>query len=367
MEDLSQVLRVRREKLATLSERGIEPFVTLYHWDLPAALDDRGGWLARDSASWFADYADVMFRALDDRVRFWATLNEPWVTVDAGYLHGVHAPGHQDRSGVPVASHNLLRAHASAVQVYRSVGRHQIGIVVNLEPKYPASDRSQDIAATARAHAYMNRQYLDPIFFGAYPRTLRDMFGEVWPDFADRDVEHVRQPIDFLGVNYYSRAVIRDAPGVWPIHAASVRQDDATYTALDWEVYPSGLIDTLRWVTQRYGALPVYVTENGAAFSDPPPTAEGHLTDTARVSYYRDHLRAARAAIAGGVDLRGYFAWSLLDNFEWTWGYSKRFGIVHVDFTTQRRTPKASAYFYSLIIDTRGAALDQAMRSGETE
>jgi beta-glucosidase len=343
---------------------GIEPFLTLYHWDLPAALDDRGGWLARDAASWFADYARVMFRALDDRVRFWTTLNEPWVVVDAGYLHGVHPPGQTERFGVPVAAHNLLRAHASAVQAYRSEGRNRIGLVVNLEPKYPASDRPEDVAAAARAHAYMNRQYLDPVFLGAYPRALPEMFGAAWPRFPDEDLEHIRQPVDFLGVNYYTRAVTRDDPSLWPTRAAGVRQESATHTELDWEVYPQGLSDTLRWVSRRYGALPVYITENGAAFADLPPTADGVLTDTARVAYYRQHLRAARDAIASGVDLRGYFAWSLLDNFEWTWGYSKRFGIVHVDAATQRRTPKASAHFYSRVIRTAGAALDDDVPVG---
>ena len=342
-----------------LLRRGIQPFVTLYHWDLPAALDDRGGWLAPDSASWFADYARVMFRALDDRVRFWTTLNEPWVVADAGYLHGVHAPGHADLFEAPLVSFNLLRAHASAVDAYRAEGRHQIGIVVNLEPKYPASDRPEDVAATARARAYMNRQYLDPVFFGTYPRALHEIFGEAWPGFSETDLAEIRKGIDFLGINYYTRAVTRDDPTALPTRAASVRQCGSTYTELGWEVYPQGLTDTLLWVSRRYGGLPLYVTENGAVFAD-PPVARGALVDLPRLDYYRAHLRAAEAAIRNGVNLRGYFAWSLLDNFEWAWGYSKRFGIVHVNFQTQERTPKASACFYSRVIRTKGDALYEA-------
>jgi beta-glucosidase len=342
-----------------LLQHGIQPFVTLYHWDLPAALDDRGGWLARDSASWFADYARDMFRALDDRVRFWTTLNEPWVVADAGYLHGVHAPGHADLREAPVVSVNLLRAHSSAVEVYRAEGRHEIGIVVNLEPKYPASDRPEDVAATARARAYMNRQYLDPIFFGTYPKALHEIFGEAWEGFSDADLEQIREGIDFLGINYYTRAVTRDDPTASPTRASTVQQYDSTCTELGWEVYPQGLTDTLLWVRNRYGALPLYVTENGAAFAD-PAIARGALVDLPRLDYYREHLRAAEEAIRNGVDLRGYFAWSLLDNFEWAWGYSKRFGIVHVDFQTQQRTPKASALFYSRVIRTKGEALYEA-------
>jgi beta-glucosidase len=352
----------------SLLQHGIQPFVTLYHWDLPAALDDRGGWLVRDSASWFADYAREMFRALDDRVRFWTTLNEPWVVADAGYLHGVHAPGHADLLEAPLVSFNLLRAHASAVEVYRAEGRHEIGIVVNLEPKYPASDRPEDIAATARARAYMNRQYLDPIFFGTYPTALHEIFGEAWPGFSETDLSKIRKGIDFLGINYYTRAVTRDDPTALLTRASTVHQHGSTYTELGWEVYPQGLTDTLLWVRNRYGALPLYVTENGAVFAD-PPIGRGALVDLPRLDYYRAHLRAAEAAIRNGVDLRGYFAWSLLDNFEWAWGYSKRFGIVHVDFQTQQRTPKDSALFYSRVIRTKGDALyeaDPSERCAET-
>ncbi len=340
-----------------LLANGIQPNVTLYHWDLPAALDDRGGWLNPDIAGWFADYASVMFKALDDRVKMWATLNEPWVVTDGGYLHGALAPGHRNLFEAPIASHNLLRSHASAVQAYRAEGKHQIGLVVNIEPKDPASDSPEDLAATARADAYMNRQYLDPAIHGRYPEEMREIFGEAWPDFPQAELDHIRQPIDFLGINYYTRSVTCNDPKALPVRAGRVRQTRHAYTETDWEVYPPGLTNTLVWVKKHYGDIPLYVTENGAAFYDPPTAEGGELSDPLRVEYFRTHLRAAREAIRQGVDLRGYFAWSLLDNFEWSLGYSKRFGIVHVDFETQKRTPKASAKLYSDVIRTHGAVL----------
>ncbi|HEV8439603.1 MAG TPA: GH1 family beta-glucosidase [Methylomirabilota bacterium] len=341
-----------------LLDNRIEPMVTLYHWDLPAALDDLGGWLNPDIAKWFVEYAGIMFRKLDDRVKMWVTLNEPWVVTDGGYLQGVLAPGHRNRFEAPIATHQLLRAHGAAVQAYRAEGRHRIGIVVNLEPKYPASDDPADRAAVARADAYMNRQYLDPIFFGRHPEELGQMFGEAWPWWPAEDFALTKQPIDFLGVNYYTRNVTRFDPHAWLVRAAPVRQRHATYTETGWEVFAEGLTDTLVWVKERFGNPPTYVTENGAAFFD-PPTAEGdRLADPLRVDYLRKHIKAVHAAIENGVDVRGYFVWSLLDNFEWSLGYSRRFGIVHVNFETQKRTPKDSALFYSKVIASRGRVLN---------
>ena len=336
---------------------GIAPMITLYHWDLPAALDDSGGWLNRDIAGWFADYASLVFRRLDDRVTHWATINEPWVVADGGYLHGALAPGHRNLFEAPIASHNLLRAHGAAVEAYRALGRHDIGLVVNLEPQVPASPDPADVAAARRVDAYMNRHYLDPAVLGQYPDELAEIFGEAWPTFPEGDLALIRQPIDFLGVNYYTRSVRRHDPGAWPLAATAVRQPRSTYTETAWEVHAAAFTDVLVWVRQRYGAIPIHVTENGAAFYDPPTAEHGRVHDPLRVSYLRDHLRAAHAAIAAGVDLRGYMVWSLLDNFEWSLGYSKRFGIVHVDFATQQRTPKDSARYYARVIATRGAAL----------
>jgi len=325
----------------------IQPFVTLYHWDLPAALDDAGGWLNRDIANWFADYAALMFRALDDRVPMWATLNEPWVVTDGGYLHGTLAPGHRSLFEPPLAAHKLLRAHAAAVTVYRGSGRHQIGLVVNLEPKYPASERARDVAAAARADAYINRQFLDPVFLGTYPPELAEIFGEAWPNFPADEVASIGQPLDFLGINYYTRGVMRHDRRAYPLRAVRVAQREHVYTDTGWEVFPQGLTDVLRWVTDRYAKVPLYITENGAAFYD-PPMSDGAtvMQDPLRVAYLRAHIRAMRAAIGEGADVRGYFVWSLLDNFEWSSGFSRRFGLYHVDYATQHRTLKESGRVY---------------------
>jgi beta-glucosidase len=344
-----------------LLENGIEPLATLYHWDLPAALDDRGGWLNPDIADWFAEYASVVYRKLDGRVKKWTTLNEPWVVTDGGYLYGALAPGHRNLFEAPIASHHLLRAHGAAVKAYRAEGKHEVGIVVNIEPKYPASDDPEDRAATARADAYMNRQYLDPVFRGEYPPELKEIFGEAWPEWPAEDFELIRQPIDFLGVNYYTRNVTRHNPREWPLKASSVKQN-ATHTETGWEVYAQGLTDTLTWVKDRYSNPPVYITENGSAFYDPPTVEGDTLEDPLRVDYLRKHLRAVHAAISAGCDVRGYMAWSLLDNLEWSLGFSKRFGIVHVDFETQKRTPKASARLYADIVASNGRALAATAR-----
>ncbi|MDX1997172.1 MAG: GH1 family beta-glucosidase [Thermoanaerobaculia bacterium] len=349
-----------RRLVDALLEHGIQPLATLYHWDLPAALDDRGGWLNRDIASWFGDYAEVMYRALDDRVRLWATLNEPWVVTDGGYLHGALAPGHKNLFEAPRASHHLLLAHAAAVEAYRATGRHQVGLVVNLEPKHPASDRPEDVAAARRGDAYMNRHYLDPVLLGSYPEEVVEMFGRAWPEIPAGDLERIKAPIDFLGVNYYTRGVVVHDDSVVPDRSRRVKQPGSAYTETEWEIYPDGLTETLTWVTERYGQLPLYVTENGAALYDPPVPPNGRIDDPLRVHYFREHLRAVHAARERGADVRGYFAWSLLDNFEWSLGYSKRFGIVHVDYATQKRTPKASARYYSRVIGSGGTVLDEA-------
>jgi beta-glucosidase len=339
----------------------IEPLLTLYHWDLPAALDDRGGWLNRDCADWFADYGRVLYRTLDGRVKKWVTLNEPWVITDGGYLHGALAPGHRSRYEAPIASHNLMRAHGAAVQAYRAEGRHEIGLVVNIEPKYPATASAEDQAAVRRAHAYMNEQYLDPALLGSYPPELKDIFGDAWPDWPADDFKLIRQPLDFIGINYYTRSVTKAATS-YPLDTGVVRQPLGTYTETGWEVFPQGLADTLLWVKQRYGDIPMYITENGAAFFDPPvaeetPSGVGRVRDPLRIDYLHKHLRAVHDAIAQGCDIRGYMAWSLLDNLEWSLGYSKRFGIVHVNYATQQRTPKDSARWYGNVIATHGRNL----------
>ena len=345
-----------------LLRAGIAPMATLYHWDLPAALDDCGGWLNPDIAHWFADYASTVCKALDDRVPLWATLNEPWVVADGGYMQGVLAPGHRSSHEAAIAAHNLMRAHAQGVHAYRAVGRHQIGLVVNIEPKHLGPDPSEaDQRARAHADAYMNRQYLDAALLGRYPDELREVFGEAWPDWPAQEVEALKVPIDFLGLNYYTRSVVRHDPNAWPVKAVAVHQPGGIYTETGWELHPQSLTEALLWMHRRYGGLPLYVTENGAAFYDPPSPIDGRIDDPLRVHYLSTHLRAVRDAIEQGADVRGYCAWSLLDNLEWAHGFAKRFGLVHVDFQTQQRTPKTSALFYASVIASHGAALEPAL------
>lgn len=341
----------------TLLEHHIAPSATLYHWDLPAALDDRGGWAHPDAPRWFTEYAELMFRALGDRVPMWTTLNEPWVAMDNGYVTGGHAPGRHDWAEAARVSHNLLRSHAAAVALYRTQWRNEIGLVVNLVPVEPATDSAADRGAAVRMDAYLNRHFLDPALLGKFPDELPALFGQAWPAIDSQSVAELRQPVDFIGVNYYLRIYVRDDPAAGPARAAIVSPPDRPRTALGWEIYPPGLAETLQWVSSRYNNVPQYVTENGAAFDD-FTAPDGTIKDASRVQYLKEHLQAAGQALQAGILLRGYFVWSLLDNFEWQSGYSKRFGIVRVDYPSQRRIPKASARFYSEVIRSHGAVLE---------
>jgi beta-glucosidase len=346
-----------RRLVDVLLDHEIQPSVTLYHWDLPAALEDRGGWAAPDMSQWFADYARLMFRALGDRVSQWATINEPWVVFDNGYVTGSHAPGRCDWREAGAVSFNLLRAHGAAVAAFRAESKQQIGLVVNLVPIDPATDSPADRAAAGRMDAYLNRHFLDPVFLGNYPEEMREMFGPGWPEIDAADAALIQTPIDFVGINYYLRLYVTDDDAAGPPRARIVDPPNCPRTATGWEIHPPGLVDTLQWVRNRYGDKPLYITENGAAFDDEPESS-GAVDDVARVEYLREHLQAARQAIGLGVNLRGYFVWSLLDNFEWHSGYSKRFGIFRVDYPTQRRIPKSSARFFSSVIRSDGAALE---------
>ena len=344
-----------------LLEHGIEPFPTLYHWDLPAALDDRGGWLNPDTAARFADYAAVVVERLGDRVGRWVTLNEPWVVMNHGYVEGTHAPGHRNWFEAPLVAHHLLRAHDLGAGALRTGGAEAVGLVVNLEPHQPATDAPADRAAAERGAAYVNRLFLDPAFGRPYPAEVVDAFGQAWPDLGETPVE---TPPDFVGVNYYKRTVCAhdDAGGL--LRMRPVVQPRSTHTDLGWEVYPDGLRDILMWTHERYG-VPLYVTENGAAFYDPPAATDGAVDDPLRTAYLLDHVGAIAEALDAGADVRGYFAWSFLDNLEWSDGYDKRFGIVHVDYETQERTPKASALAYRDMIQANGAGLGR-VAAGET-
>jgi beta-glucosidase len=253
-------------------------------------------------------------------------------------------------------AHHLLRAHAEALAAHRALGSGHIGMAVNLEPQHPASSCLEDQEASTRRDAFVNRWFLDPLFLGAYPPELAEFFGPAWPEIPGAEVDSLRSPGDFVGVNYYSRGLVRADPSERPLGAARVTPYGSPLTAMEWEVYPDGLTETLLRIKARYGGPPIYITENGAAFDDPAPSG-GAVPDLQRIAYLRAHLAAARDAIDQGVDLRGYFVWSLLDNFEWAQGYSKRFGLVQVDPGTLRRTPKSSARFYRDVISGNGAGL----------
>jgi beta-glucosidase len=323
-----------------LLERAIEPHVTLYHWDLPQALEDTGGWPSRQIVPAFTRYASIVARRLGDRVRSFATLNEPFVVADHGYRTGSHAPGRRDAAAALAASHHLLLAHGSAVPAIRAEAPDaRVGIVLNLEPQHPASDDPADLEAAAVAHDQVNRWFLDPICRRGYPEDGLRAWGWKQEDVRGDDLATIAAPIDFLGVNYYSRTVVRSG-SMPPLPQTPSRER----TGMGWEVYPDGLTEALRFAASRTHDLPLFVTENGAAY---PLDPEQPTRDPERVAFLRRHVAAAQRAIAEGVPLRGYFVWSLLDNFEWAFGYAPRFGIVHVDYETQARSVRDSGRFWS--------------------
>ncbi|PKM18069.1 MAG: beta-glucosidase [Gammaproteobacteria bacterium HGW-Gammaproteobacteria-15] len=325
--------------LDALNERNIKAFVTLYHWDLPQYLQDNGGWLNRATAYKFAEYADIVSRAFGDRVYSYATLNEPFCSAYLSYEAGIHAPGVQNRQQGRQVAHHLLLAHGLAMPVLqKNAPRALNGIVLNFSPCHAASNSAADIRAADMADQYHNQWYLQPLMEGCYPALLQQLPAAEQPHIHDGDMAIIAQPLDFLGVNYYTRTVYRANSKGW---FSDVPPTTPPLTDMGWEIYPQGLTEILLAIHKRYKLPPVYITENGAAIPDTMHLGQVH--DTPRVKYFEQHLQATEDAITAGMRIDGYFAWSLMDNFEWAEGYAKRFGIVYVDYATQQRTLKDSA------------------------
>jgi beta-glucosidase len=328
---------------------GIEPFPTLYHWDLPSPLQHRGGWVDRDTAERFADYAAIVVGALGDRVKRWTTLNEPLCTAWIGHLEGRMAPGVRNlRSAVHAGYHQVLAHGLGTAAIRAAAADTQVGIVLNLSPIEPASGSEADQLAAVRADGHINRWWLDPVHGRGFPADMVELYGVDLPAVAS-DSGPLAASLDFLGINYYFRQVIEADPTVATLGFRQVPVPGATTTALDWEVHPQGLADILLRVAKEYDSPSLLVTENGSAWAD-EPRADGHVEDVERTGYLVDHVAAVRAAAAQGAPVHGYYHWSLMDNFEWAYGYWPRFGLARVDYATQRRTLKLSGQTYARII-----------------
>jgi len=338
-----------------LLKADIEPFVTLYHWDLPQALQERGGWKNRDTVGYFADYTALIAHKLKDRVYHWITHNEPWVTSFAGHAFGIHAPGIMDFSTALQVSHHLLLSHGRAVEVLKDLGneRTKIGITLNLHPAYPASQKKEDINAAKRYDGYLNRWFLSPVFKGAYPSDIWEYYQDKTPQILPGDMSVISRKLDFLGVNYYSRHIVKADPKEKILKLSFSKPEEAEYTDMEWEIYPQGIYDILKRVQNEYSPPAIYITENGAAFRD-KVDKEGKVKDGQRISYLKEHFSFAHKAIEEGIKLKGYFVWSLMDNFEWAHGYSKRFGLIYIDYSTQKRILKESAHWYRKTIENNG-------------
>ena len=325
-------------------ERGLKPYATLYHWELPSALLDKGGWRNADSANWFADFTEVMMGRIGDRVHSAATFNEPWCVTWLSHFLGIHAPGLRDIRAASRALHHVLVAHGKSVLVMRNLGMDNLGIVLNFEYAQPADDSEKSARAAQCYDGLYNRWFLGGLFKQAYPEDiLQDLEPHLPVNYQD-DFATIAEPIDWLGVNYYTRKILQD-DGTDAFPYSEEVDGPRTKTAMGWEVYPEGLHHFLTWANKEYSqGLPMYVTENGMAGYD--TVDAGSVSDVARIDYFNQHLAAVKQAIADGAPVKGYFAWSLLDNYEWTLGYEKRFGLVHVDFETLKRTPKDSYYSF---------------------
>lgn len=334
-----------------LLANGIRPFVTLYHWDLPQVLQDRGGWAVRETAELLGEFAGVVAARLGDRVSDWVTVNEPSCVAWLGYLEGRQAPGHTNLTEAVHASYNVLLGHGLAMAAVRANAATppKVGIVINPSPCEPATDSHQDAAAAERADGHVNRWWLDPVHGRGFPADMRAVYGVDLPE-QPGDADLIAAPMDFLGLNYYFRMVIADDPTGPVPHTRQLELPNVPRTHMGWEVHPEGLEKLLVRVAKEYQPERIYVTENGCAYAD-TVAADGSVHDPERTAYLESHLRAVDRAAAGGAPLAGYFAWSLLDNFEWAYGYDKRFGLVHVDYDTQVRTMKSSGRRYTQLIN----------------
>lgn len=339
------------EKLVDgMLERGLKPYLTLNHWDLPEELQALGGWMHRDTVHRFVEYALGMSKRLGDRVHAITTHNEPWVMAVLGHETGIFAPGVKSRSCAAQVSHHLLLSHGLAVQALRAEGcRSELGIVLNLAPTQPATDSPEDRAQARLEDGRLLRWYLDPLLEGAYPWDVLEFLGADAPRIEPGDLRAIATPMDYLGINYYSRSVV-SAAGPW-----DARSGGREITEMGWEIYPEGLTELLLRLHRDYRVPPIYITENGGAFPD--PLVDGQVHDADRTRYLEQHIAAVAEAMRQGVPMKGYMVWSLLDNFEWASGYAKRFGIVHVDYETQRRTLKDSAHWYRGFLQRQRAAV----------
>lgn len=336
--------------LDALIAKGIKPFVTLYHWDLPQNVEDNGGWLNRETAYLFQDYVDKITTVFGDKVHAYATFNEPFCSAYLGYEIGVHAPGKTGRASGRQAAHHILLAHGLGMQVLRKNSPNSLnGIVLNFTPCYPADDSPESVKATDYANQYINHWYIKPLFHGQYPDMLSELPNFHKPDIEKDDMAIISQPMDFLGVNFYTRLTYSAPTKVGEFYT----EHEHLYprTDIGWEIYPQALTDLLTTLLADYDLPPIYITENGAAMAD--KMVDGVVQDDDRIEYYQSHLLALHAAMEQGVDVAGYFAWSLMDNFEWAEGYLKRFGLVYVDYTTQTRTLKNSALAYQALLNTK--------------
>lgn len=333
-----------------LLESDITPWVTLYHWDLPQALEDRGGWPNRQTADHFVNYTDIVSRQFGDRVKNWITINEPWVAGFIGYYDGSHAPGRKSLKDGLSAVHTLLLAHGQATNVIReNTPDAKIGIALNLIPVYPATESAEDKAAAVRQDGYQNRWFLDPLYKGKYPEDMLDLSSQDMPEIKDTDMQTISSRTDFLGVNYYLPFFAKNNPNNLPLQTEEIDRPDLDHTDMGWLVYPDGLYDILRRLVNDYSVENLYVTENGAATRE-EISPDGRILDPKRIEYIEKHLDACHRAIQANLGLKGYFAWSLMDNFEWAEGYKMRFGLIRVDFDTQERTIKESGRRYKQII-----------------